>query len=110
MATKTQREHKLEPNSVMVLEKAIQTMQVGVTITNPEGVIIYTNASEARMHGYEIDELLGESVRVLAPVEFQKPLSGQSLDELRSWRRETINVRKDGTPFPVEIVSDAIRG
>ena len=40
-------------------EKALNTMQLGVTITDVEGRITYTNPSDARMHGYEVEEVLG---------------------------------------------------
>jgi len=36
-------------------------MQLGVTITDTEGMIIYTNAAEARMHGYSVEELIAKT-------------------------------------------------
>ncbi len=48
------------------LEKALQTTRVGVTITDIEGKIIYVNSAEARMHGYDPEELAGKNVRIFA--------------------------------------------
>ena len=45
---------------LLQLEKAVETMQVGVTITDLEGRIVYVNPAEAAMHGYEAEELLGK--------------------------------------------------
>ena len=44
------------------LATALQTMQLGVTIADPEGRIVYTNPAEANMHGYSVDELIGRDV------------------------------------------------
>jgi PAS domain-containing protein len=38
----------------MRLEQAVGTMQLGVTITDVSGHILYTNAAEASMHGYSV--------------------------------------------------------
>ena len=85
--------------------KAFETMQLGVTITNPEGVILYTNPAEARMHGYkDAQELLGREARALSP----KILWGNPPTEQRSWVRESLNIRKDGTTFPVRLVTDPV--
>jgi diguanylate cyclase (GGDEF)-like protein/PAS domain S-box-containing protein len=92
--------------SLRVLEKAVETMQIGVTITDTEGRILYTNPAEARMHGYTVDELRGRHARLFAPPERHHHID---LDEgVTSWSRETVNVRRDGTPFPVLLRSDVV--
>ncbi|HNX51492.1 MAG TPA: diguanylate cyclase, partial [Thermoanaerobaculaceae bacterium] len=92
------------------LEKAVETMQIGVTITDTGGRIVYINPADARMHGFEVAELLGQEARIFAPPESWKPVSGQRLRRLTSWSRESVNVRKDGTSFPVLIASDVVVG
>lgn len=90
---------------LMLLEKAVDTTQLGVTITDKEGNIIFTNPADAKMHGYSVEELKGESVRIFAPSEFSKPMV---LEQMRSRRRESINIRKDGSTFPVYLISDIV--
>jgi len=90
------------------LAKAVETVDVGITVTDVQGRIIYTNPAEARMHGYTTDELLGRSAHVLAPVSVRRHVSPQRLWGLKGWRREAFNVRKDGTVFPVQLVSDVV--
>lgn len=92
------------------LQKAVDTMQLGVTITDTEGRILYSNRADARMHGYEPHEVIGKDVRVYAPPGAARRLDRSELAELRSWQRETVNVRKDGSLFPVHLMSDVIRG
>jgi diguanylate cyclase (GGDEF)-like protein/PAS domain S-box-containing protein len=91
-----------------VLRKAVQTMQLGLTVTDLSGRIVYVNPAEARMHGYEPAELLGRDVSVLAPgMRLPRPGPAQ-LRQMTSWSRESVNRRRDGTLFPVQLLSDAV--
>jgi PAS domain S-box-containing protein len=90
------------------LDKALDVMQMGVTITDPQGVITYANVADARMHGFAVRELIGKDVGLYAPGGTRKPLSLQELQSLSSWKRETTNARKDGSTFPVELNSDVV--
>ncbi|MBF0319352.1 MAG: PAS domain S-box protein [Nitrospirae bacterium] len=101
-----------------LLAKAIETTQVGFTITDKTGIIIYSNASEAAMHGYDVsgddlqgytvNELIGCDISALAPGKMRKPLTEEELIALRRWKRESINMRKDGSTFPVQLMSDVV--
>jgi diguanylate cyclase (GGDEF)-like protein/PAS domain S-box-containing protein len=88
-------------------EQAIETMQLGVTITNLDGKIIYTNRAGAEMHDYQVEELLGQDVRVLAPSEIPP-----TLKQIKKWKgliRESVHARKDGTIFPVWLMSEIVK-
>jgi diguanylate cyclase (GGDEF)-like protein/PAS domain S-box-containing protein len=91
--------------TLLSLQKAVETMQIGVTITDPKGKILYTNPAEAEMHGYRVEELIGKEARIFGPPEIWKPVF--QLVRKRS-RRESINVRKDGSTFPVQLMSDVV--
>jgi PAS domain S-box-containing protein/diguanylate cyclase (GGDEF)-like protein len=95
--------------SLRMLRKAVETMQLGVTITDLKGRILYSNPADARMHGYAPDELAGHHARIFAPAEHARPLDVQRMNEVGSWSRETVNVRKDGSVFPVLLRSDVVR-
>lgn len=95
--------------SLRMLRKAVETMQLGVTITGLDGRILYSNPADARMHGYEPGALVGKHARVLAPPSRARGFSGKTLEEASSWSRETVNVRQDGSQFPVLLRSDVVR-
>jgi PAS domain S-box-containing protein len=95
--------------SLLSLKKAVESMQIGVTVTDLVGTIIYTNPSEALMHGWEVDELIGKDARIFAPPESHKPMTRDEIISMTSLTRETINIRKDGTTFPVRITSDIVK-
>jgi PAS domain S-box-containing protein len=91
------------------LEKALATMNLGVTITDPNGTIVYANPAEEEMHGYARGELVGKPARILAPPNLWQPLTPTERANLRSWQRESINVRKDGSRFSVQLLSDVVK-
>jgi diguanylate cyclase (GGDEF)-like protein/PAS domain S-box-containing protein len=90
------------------LDKAVQTMQLGVTVTDLEGIILYTNPADARLHGWTVDDLIGQHGSVYAPNGKRRPLSKDQLRTMKSWRRESVNVTRDGRLFPVQLLSDVV--
>ena len=100
---------RVAPSAALLsMQKAVEATQVGVTVTDPDGLIIFTNAAEAAMHGYSREELLGTEARLLAPPELREPLSTAELLRVRAWTRETVNLHKDGSRFPVRLTSDVV--
>jgi diguanylate cyclase (GGDEF)-like protein/PAS domain S-box-containing protein len=90
------------------LDKAVKTMQLGVTVTDVEGNILYTNPADARMHGWTPDELIGQHASVFAPSGRRRALLPEQLAAMKSWRRESVNVTRDGRLFPVQLLSDVV--
>jgi diguanylate cyclase (GGDEF)-like protein/PAS domain S-box-containing protein len=93
---------------LMLLERALHAVDLGVTITDQAGTIIFTNPAEARMHGYRVEELYGREARSLAPPELWNGETGVPARPVRRWMRERVNVRRDGTRFPVRLWSDVV--
>ncbi|GAK56557.1 PAS fold family [Candidatus Vecturithrix granuli] len=91
------------------LKQAVEIMQLGLTISDLDGRIVYANFADAAMHGYQQDELIGKNVGIYAPPELRKP---PTLDQLKQWKgliRESVNLRKDGTVFPVWLMSEIVK-
>jgi PAS domain S-box-containing protein len=96
---------------IVRLKKALDTTHVGITITNNFGQIIYTNPAEVYMHGYSSEEeLIGKMSNVYAPNYLQHDdlRANGKHEEFPNWKRETINIKKTGEEFPVEIISNPI--
>jgi PAS domain S-box-containing protein len=83
------------------LQKAVESLPLGVSLTDMEGRILYANPSEARMHGYEAHDLMGQEARVFQGRESWRSLKGPC----EEWQRERLQVRKDGTIFPARLLS-----
>jgi PAS domain S-box-containing protein len=52
---------------LQLLHRAMDHLNLGVTITNLDGKILYTNQAEAKMHGYEVSDLIGKERNHGAP-------------------------------------------
>ncbi len=94
--------------ATLPIQKAMDRMQLGVTITDLEGRILYINEADAAMHGYSTEELLGQSVRVFSPRHNWSHLDDEEARHMKSWRRESVNFRKDGSRFMVQLLSDVV--
>jgi PAS domain S-box-containing protein len=111
-AAELRRSHVEDENvreRLRLFATAAENMQIGLTITDMSGTILYTNPAEADMHGYGVGELLGQNVRILAPQELHKRLDSDDNGQLASWHRESVNLKKDGTQFAVHLTSDVVR-
>lgn len=92
-----------------LLEGALQITQIGVTITDTDGRIVYTNPADATMHGWQPGELLDQDVGAFSPPDDRRPLGLDELRNVGSWARESVNVRRDGSAFSVRLLSDVVR-
>jgi diguanylate cyclase (GGDEF)-like protein/PAS domain S-box-containing protein len=101
-------ERKRAADSLRQLKKAMDTLQIGLTITDVTGRIVYANSAEAEMHGFTVEEMLRSEGRALSPREDWQPASVEQLRQFRRWKRERTRQRKDGTVFPVQLLSDVV--
>lgn len=92
-----------------LLEKAVNTTRTGVTFRDTKNIIRYINPAYAAMHGYTPQELLCRHISVIAPSRYVKSLCEESLTLLSTWSGESKNLRKDGSEFPVSLVSDVVK-
>lgn len=102
------QEKRRAERELWLLKKTVDSLPLGITITGTDRVILYANQAEADMHGYTVQELIGQSARVLAPAETWLDVPFEKLPPDSTRRRETVNLRKDGTRFPVYAVSTLI--
>ncbi|MEW6003252.1 MAG: EAL domain-containing protein [Nitrospirota bacterium] len=105
----SEEKHRTLSQSLVLFRKTFETMQLGVTITDLQGKILYTNQADAAMHGYTVEELIGKDVRLFAPPEMSNPMTAERIESFGRWRRESINKRKDGSTFPVMLMSDVVK-
>jgi putative two-component system response regulator len=91
--------------AVNIYSTTLESISTGVTISNLDGIIIYTNDAEAKMHGYNKEELIGNHVSILAPMKTTKIKSVAEVSKYREFAREIFNKRKDGSILPVMLKS-----
>jgi PAS domain S-box-containing protein len=95
---------KLAEESLKLQARILESMDEGVSVCDEQGIILYTNAAEDKMFGYESGELIGQHVTVqnaYVPEENER-IVGEVMTELGStgyWNGEWHNRRKDGSTF-----------
>jgi len=99
---------KRAEEGLQLLEKAVNTTTTGITISDCNGTILFTNTAEAELHGYAPGELIGKPASTLAPPGMGSPMEPDMLRSAGTWTRESVNVKKDGSAFPVRLISDVV--
>ncbi|MDY0094969.1 MAG: EAL domain-containing protein [Candidatus Vecturithrix sp.] len=107
-----QPEHRTPKQSeqyLHLLQIAVEIMQIGVLIADLDGRIVYVNQAQADMHGYQAAALLARPMQIFLPYKRRRPLS---LDQIKAWKgliREEWNLKKDGSVFPVRVMSEVVK-
>ncbi|MBN1949373.1 MAG: PAS domain S-box protein, partial [Candidatus Cloacimonetes bacterium] len=91
------------------IKKAIETMKLGVTLSDTTGKIIYTNPANAQMHGYDSEELIGKYTSIFTSNVLREEIDLSKVKEWQGKIRKSSNIRKDGQIFPVQLISDLVR-
>lgn len=97
---------KKEEENRAHLQRAIDQGVEGVALLDQHGRYTYINRAHAGMYGYTVDELFGQSWKILYSKDQLAYLDGKCLPHLRDsgkWQGELVGLRKDGSSFPVEI-------
>ena len=102
-------ERKKAEEQLVKLNKAVENMRLGVTITDLEGKILYSNPAEVQMHGFQANEVIGQDVGIFAPPELRHPMTPEQIQKWNGSVRESVNIRKDGSTFPVWLISDMVK-
>ncbi len=92
------------------LKKAVETTGVGITISDNDGNILYTNPADAEIHGYATEELIGQPSNIFTPPEHRDSTKRRHPEgeEFQNWKRERTNMRKNGSVFPAKLTSNPI--
>ncbi|HEU4454813.1 MAG TPA: PAS domain S-box protein, partial [Longimicrobium sp.] len=98
-------ETRLAEAELRLRGRVLESMSEGVSVSDEDGFILYTNPAEDRMFGYEAGELAGKHVTVqnAYPPEENLRVVGEVIETLKRdgvWTGEWANRRKDGTEFP----------
>ncbi len=94
---------------LVMLKEAVDSLPIGITISDVNSRIVYTNPAEAQMHGYSIEELINCDVRHFKGLNLDNAVMAEEFDVTGVWRRESINVRGTGEEFPVQLSSIAVK-
>lgn len=97
-------ERKRSERLLVLSSRVLDSMAEGVSVSDSDGIIVYTNPAEDRIFGYGPGELIGRRVteqNAYPPQENERIVRGV-IETLRTngvWTGDFLNRRKDGSPF-----------
>jgi PAS domain S-box-containing protein len=98
-------------NQLLLLKQSIDAHFDGAYWMDPESIIVFVNDAACKAGGYSRDDLIGKHVSFINPKATDEIMK-LVWDKLRkdgSFTTESIHRRKDGSLYPVEIVSTYIK-
>ncbi len=118
-AAQLEEELQRREQSLQVLSKAVEQAKEAVLITEakpldePGPRIVYVNSAFEKQTGYAEGEVLGKTPRILQGAETDRAVLNSlraALEAEEEWEGETINYRKDGSPYVVQWNLAPVRG
>ncbi len=104
----TQR--KKAEEEIKMLAQAILNANDSISITDLDNNFLFVNPAFLEIYGYTYDEIIGKNTSILKPPDSGKELDKQILDDTfkSGWQGELINVKKDGSIFPISLSTSAV--
>jgi len=104
-------ERKKAEEDLMLLKRSIDIHFDGAFWIDKEGRFVYVNDAACKATGYSREELIGQHVSLINPEATKENMTliWDYLEKEGSLKAESTHFRKDGTSFPVEIVSTLVR-
>ena len=104
-------EQKAIEKKVKLLAHSLESISECVSITDTNDILLYVNEAFTRIYGYSESELIGKHIKMLRPKDSESGYSKKVLDETMDggWSGELINMKKDGTLFPILLSTSIIK-
>lgn len=95
---------------IRILAQTIMNANDSISITDLNGNFIYVNPAFSKTYGYNQTEILGKNLNIIRPIGFDPELSKEihSATQKGGWKGELLNVRKDGTVFPIFLSTSSV--
>ncbi|MBI2418489.1 MAG: PAS domain S-box protein [Ignavibacteriales bacterium] len=103
-------EQKLVAQQMSIMANAISSLTDTVIVTDTAEVIKYVNKAFTKSYGYTEQEVVGKHINMVRS-EKNPPqcfLDITRMTMLTGWQGELINIRKDGTEFPVYLTTSKV--
>lgn len=95
---------------MFTLSRALESIGECVSITDFDNKILFVNNAFCNTYGYSQDELIGKNIDVVRLFNNEGKLGEKILSATiqGGWNGELINIRKDGSEFPIQLSTSCI--
>ena len=95
---------------ITMLAQSLKSISECLSITDLNDKILFVNESFLKTYGYELDELIGKQISIVrSPNNIQKVVENILPDTISGeWKGELLNIRKDGSEFPIFLSTSII--
>jgi len=105
-------ERKKAHEQIMLLAHSIKSIGECVSITDTNDNLIFVNNAFLQTYGYKENEIIGKNIKVIRPESSQvkrnfKNILPKTLEG--GWEGEIVNVKKDGTHFPIYLSTSVVK-
>jgi PAS domain S-box-containing protein len=103
-------EKKRSQEKMLTLSRALESIGECVSITDLNNNILFVNNAFCKTYGYDEQELIGKDIGIIRFFKTGGKLGEKILSDtiLGGWSGELINVRKDGSQFPIHLSTSCI--
>ncbi len=103
-------EIKKSQERMRTLSRALESIGECVSITDFDNTILFVNSAFCTTYGYEENELIGKDIDIIRKDKSDEKLDKYILSETISggWNGELINLKKDGSEFPINLSTSCI--
>lgn len=104
-------EKKRSQERMLTLSRALESIGECVSITDYQNKLIFVNKAFCDTYGYSEDELIGKDISIIRDPHGKTDIPDKILSDtiLGGWTGELINIRKDGSEFPIELSTSHIK-
>ncbi|MBL7135152.1 MAG: PAS domain S-box protein [Candidatus Marinimicrobia bacterium] len=108
---RAEEELKAINKELTMLSQTVKSMKECVSVTNKDHKIIFINKTFLETYGFKENEILGKTINLIFSPSNPKNLKEKirSSTMKGSWKGELLNVRKDGTEFPIELSTSILK-
>jgi len=104
-------ERKRVEKEIIILAHSLKSINECVSITDLEDKIIFVNESFLETYDYSKNELIGKNINIIRsqnnPTKLVEKILPATLKG--GWKGELLNMRKDGSEFPIYLSTSIIR-
>lgn len=93
------------------LSRALESVGECVSITDQQNKIMFINNAFCKTYGYNEEEIIGKDISIIRSSEDKENSALKILSDtlLGGWNGELINIKKDGSEFPIELSTSPIK-